>query len=166
MPETLSSPPCSSTLNARGLEEFPRILTERGKVLPASKNLHLHRAFISWLGGNVFRRTRISDNILHCATIQEVRSMLADIAPHWEQTFMEKGISKGISIGEARGISIGIKNILREILTHRFGAVPNDILTSIEDISNTNDLKKLTHEAYQVGSVQAFRALLRRVTQQ
>lgn len=97
--------------------------------------------------------------------------MLADIAPHWEETFMEKGRSEGISIGEARGISIGrdegislgIKNILQEILTNRFGALPNDVTESIDGISDTGELKKLTHEAYQVSSFQAFCELLNRI---
>ena len=92
--------------------------------------------------------------------------MLADIAPHWEQSFVEKGISigrsEGISIGRDEGISIGIKNILQEILMNRFGTLPSDIETSIDNISNTNDLKKLTHEAYQVSSFQDFRTLLDR----
>ena len=136
---------------AQGLEEIIQILTELCAVLPSSERLHLHRAFISWLGSNVFRRTEISEDILHCNTIQEARAMLADIAPHWEQNFMEKGIS------------LGIKNILQEILTHRFGALPNDVAASIDGIADTNELKNLTHEAYQVSSFQAFRALLDRV---
>ena len=101
--------------------------------------------------------------------------MLADIAPHWEQTFMDRGISigrsEGISIGKHEGISIGkqegmmegIKNILQEILTHRFGVLPNDVAASIDGIVDTNELKNLTHEAYQVSSFQAFRALLDRI---
>lgn len=32
-----------------------------------------------------------------CSTVQEARSTLADIAPHWEQTLMERGISIGRS---------------------------------------------------------------------
>ena len=94
--------------------------------------------------------------------------MLAEIAPHWEQMFVEKGRNEGISIGEERGISRGIsigettaiKNMLKEILNNRFGTLSNDIVTSIDSISNTNDLKKLTHESYQVSSFQDFRTLL------
>lgn len=92
--------------------------------------------------------------------------MLADIAPHWEQMFMEKGRNEGISIGRNEGISIGIKNILQEILTNRFGALPNDVKMSIDNISNTGDLKKLTHEAYQVSSFQAFQALLNHISKE
>lgn len=48
---------------------------ERTHALPKrpqktySERLHLHRAFISWLGSNVFRRTEISKDILHCNAI-------------------------------------------------------------------------------------------------
>ena len=88
--------------------------------------------------------------------------MLADIAPHWEQTFMEKGRNEGIAIGE----TIGIKNILQEILNNRFGTLPNDIMASIDSISNTNELKKLTHEAYQVSSFEEFTTILNNISQQ
>ena len=81
--------------------------------------------------------------------------MLADIAPHWEETFMEKG--------RHEGISLGIKNILQEILTNHFGVLPGDVMASIDDISNANDLKNLTHESCQVSSFQTFRELLDRI---
>ena len=61
------------------------------------------------------------------------------------------------------GISLGIKNILQEILTNRFGVLPSDVMASIDGISNADDLKNLTHEAYQVSSFQAFRELLERI---
>ena len=161
---------------AQNIGEIIHILTELCMLLPSSERLHLHRAFISWIGSNVFRRTEISEDILHCNTLQEARSMLADIAPHWEQHFMEKGIAigeaRGISIGEARGISIGkqegisigeimgIKTILRALLTNRFGPLPNDIAAAIDSISNANTLKNLTLEASRAESFQTFAALL------
>ncbi len=105
--------------------------------------------------------------------------MLADIAPHWEQHFMEKGIAigeergisigkqEGISIGEARGISIGeimgMKAILRALLANRFGPLPQGIEASIDSISNANTLKNLTLEASQAESFQAFAAVLNQV---
>lgn len=147
---------------AQDVKEIIQILTELGTLLPSSESLPLHRAFISWLGGIVFRQNEISKDIMHCSTIQEACSMLADIAPHWEQMFMEKGRNEGISIGE----TLGIRNILQEILTHRFGALPNDVKMSIDGISNTGDLKKLTHEAYQVSSFQAFQALLNHISKE
>ena len=163
---------------AQSFEEIKQLIVELGAVLPSSKSLPLHRAFISWLGNIVFKQNEISKDILHCSTIQEACSMLADIAPHWEQTFMEKGRNEGISIGrsegiaigEARGISIGetigIKNILQEILNNRFGTLPNDIMASIDSISNTNELKKLTHEAYQVSSFKEFTTILNNISKQ
>ena len=158
--EKLAGKPELATLLIRfertqAIEEIIEILTELCTLLPPSERLHLHRTFISWLGKTVFKRTEISENILHCSTIQEARSMLADIAPHWEETFMEKGRNEGISLG--------IKNILQEILTNRFGVLPNDVMASIDGISNADDLKNLTHEAYQVSSFQAFRELLERI---
>ena len=105
--------------------------------------------------------------------------MLADIAPHWEQHFIAKGISigkqEGISIGEARGISIGkkegisigeimgMKAILRALLANRFGPLPQGIEVSIDSISNANTLKNLTLEASQAESFQAFAAVLNQV---
>ena len=110
--------------------------------------------------------------------------MLADIAPHWEQHFMEKGIAigkqegisigeargisigkkEGISIGEARGISIGeimgMKAILRALLANRFGPLPQGIEASIDSISNANTLKNLTLEASRTESFQVFATLL------
>ena len=164
---------------AQNIGEIIHILTELCMLLPSSERLHLHRAFISWIGSNVFRRTKISEDILHCNTLQEARSMLADIAPHWEQHFMEKGIAigeargisigkqEGISIGEARGISIGeimgMKAILRALLANRFGPLPQGIEASIDSISNANTLKNLTLEASRTESFQAFAAVLNQV---
>jgi len=167
---------------AQHIENFDQILNELCKIIPDSP--HLHRAFINFLGSNVFRRTGISENILHCNTVQEAYAMLADLVPNWEKSCVEKGISigkqegfakgisigkeegisigkqEGISIGEARGISIGMKNVLQDILTHRFGNLPDDVVSSIDGISNMNELKKLSREAYQASSFQAFRELL------
>ena len=126
-------------------------------VLPSSERLHLHRAFISWLGSNVFRRTEISEDILHCNTIQEARSMLADIAPHWEQNFMEKGIA----IGKQEGMTEGIRNVLHDLLQNRFSTLPQDICTSIANMTDTNALRMLTREVYQVESLEAFQILLK-----
>ena len=149
---------------AQNIGEIIHILTELCMLLPSSERLHLHRAFISWIGSNVFRRTEISEDILHCNTLQEARSMLADIAPHWEQHFMEKGIAKGISIGKQEGISIGeimgMKAILRALLANRFGPLPQGIEASIDSISNANTLKNLTLEASRAESFQTFAALL------
>jgi len=158
---------------AHDIEEIIQILTELCMILPSSERLHLHRAFISWLGSNVFRRTEISEDILHCNTLQEARSMLADIAPHWEQSFMEKGIAigeaRGISIGEARGISIGkqegmtegIRNVLHDLLQNRFSALPQDMRASIANMTDANTLRMLTQEVYRVESLEAFRILLK-----
>ena len=153
---------------AQNIGEIIHILTELCMLLPSSERLHLHRAFISWIGSNVFRRTEISEDILHCNTIQEARSMLADIAPHWEQHFMEKGIAigkqEGISIGKKEGISIGeimgMKAILRALLANRFGPLPQGIEASIDSISNANTLKNLTLEASRTESFQVFATLL------
>ncbi len=149
---------------AQNIGEIIHILTELCMLLPSSERLHLHRAFISWIGSNVFRRTEISEDILHCNTLQEARSMLADIAPHWEQHFMEKGIAKGISIGKQEGISIGeimgMKAILRALLANRFGPLPQGIEASIDSISNANTLKNLTVEASRTESFQVFATLL------
>ena len=155
---------------AQSFEEIKQLITELGTVLPSSGSLPLHRAFISWLGNIVFKQNEISKDILHCSTIHEACSMLADIAPHWEQTFMEKGRNEGISIGRSEGIAIGettaIRNILKEILNNRFGTLQNDIMASIDSISNTNELKKLTHEAYQVSSFKEFTTILNNISKQ
>lgn len=45
---------------AQSIGEIIQILSDLCMVLPSSERLHLHRAFISWLGSNVFRRTAIS----------------------------------------------------------------------------------------------------------
>ena len=97
--------------------------------------------------------------------------MLADIAPHWEQHFMEKGIAigkqEGISIGKKEGISIGeimgMKAILRALLANRFRPLPQGIEASIDSISNANTLKNLTLEASRTESFQAFAAVLNQV---
>lgn len=130
-------------------------------ILPSSERLHLHRAFISWLGSNVFRRTEISKNILHCNTLQEARSMLADIAPHWEQNFLEKGISIGKQEGISIGLSEGVRSVLHDLLQNRFDALPQDMCASIANMTDTNTLRMLTREVYRVEPLEAFRILLK-----
>lgn len=122
---------------------------------------------------NVFRRTEISENILHCNTIQEARSMLADIAPHWEHNFVEKGISigkqEGISIGKKEGISIGkqegkaegIRDVLYDLVQSRFDILPKDARASIACMTDINALMTLTREVYNVASLEEFLTLLK-----
>ncbi len=95
--------------------------------------------------------------------------MLADIAPHWEQNFLEKGIAigkqEGISIGEARGISIGlaegVRSVLHDLLRNRFDTLPQDMCASIASMTDTDTLRMLTREVYRVESLEAFRLLLK-----
>ena len=90
--------------------------------------------------------------------------MLSDIAPHWEQNFMEKGIAKGISIGKQEGISIGrnegVKSVLHDLLQNRFNALPRDMCASSANMTDTDTLRMLTREVYKVDSLEAFRSLL------
>lgn len=91
--------------------------------------------------------------------------MLADIAPHSEQNFMKKGFSlgkqEGISIGKQEGMTEGIRNVLHDLLQNRFSALPQDMCASIANMTDTNALRRLTREVYQVDSLEAFRTLLK-----
>lgn len=87
--------------------------------------------------------------------------MLADIAPHWEQNFLEKGISIGKQEGISIGLSEGVRSVLHDLLQNRFDALPQDMCASIANMTDTNTLRMLTREVYRVEPLEAFRILLK-----
>lgn len=88
-----------------------------------------------------------------CNTIQEARSILADIAPHWEQHFMEKGIA----VGKREGMTEGIRNVLHDLLQNRFSTLPQDMYISIANMTDANALRMLTREVYRWIRLRRFR---------
>lgn len=139
---------------SKSIDNIIQILHALCIVLPASERLHLHRSFISWLGGTILRKTQISESILHCNTVQEAHAMLADIVPNWEKSFFDKGVSEGKIDG--------IKVALKESLEEKFGSVlPNEILSRIDSINESKKLLNLNKAVIKVNSVNDFIKILK-----
>lgn len=153
---------------AQEVDDILSALTDLCAALPPTRDLSLHRAFIALLSSHAFGKTEIGEQLEHCNTLQEARAMLSDIAPNWENRFREEGMRVGLSLGREEGITLGreegmsqgMKNIVGEILSARFGSLPDDIVSALGAVSDEHALKALAQASWQAPSLAAFRALL------
>jgi hypothetical protein len=66
------------------------------------------------------------------------------------------GIKKGIEIGIQQGSLLGVREMLQETLRIKFGEVPEDIMTGIEKINDSNRIKELFKIAMTTDSLEEF----------
>ena len=59
-------------------------------------------------------------------------------------------------IGIKKGIEIGVREMLQETLRIKFGEVPEDIMTGIEKINDSNRIKELLKIAMTTDSLEEF----------
>ena len=73
-----------------------------------------------------------------------------------ERIGIKKGIEIGIQQGIQQGSLLGVREMLQETLRIKFGDVPEDIMSGIEEIDETNRIKELLKIAMTTDSLEEF----------
>lgn len=90
------------------------------------------------------------------------REIIMEYVTSWEQRGMREGFVKGRAEGIEEGIEKGIetgvlqtlRDVLLDILTTRFGSLDTSVNERIQAIDSTEELRRLTHAALTVTSLQ------------
>ena len=163
---------------ARNPEDMLPIVREMNERLRAPKYQRLRRIFTVWMTRVVFRRAELVGAETELTDLQEVQAMLAERATQWKHEYIQEGIIQGraegrregraegraegriegITIGEAKGIRLA----LRDVLELRFGSLPPEVISAIESSTDPQALRQLTLSAFQAGSLDAFLELMKK----
>jgi hypothetical protein len=77
----------------------------------------LRRAFVVWLKRVLLPARVPGADIPNVIELQEMQAMLAERVKTWTEEWKQQGLQQGLQQGEA--------NVLRRLLTRRFGALPS-----------------------------------------
>ena len=138
---------------ARDMQAILPILDDMLIQLQGETHLELRRLFAAWLSEIVLKRAGITENIPQFNDLREVRDMLAERVEQWKHDYIQQGVllgeARGISIGEAKGVGRALLNFLHI----RFGLLPDEVIASIEGISDSQKLLDLSQVAYSAESL-------------
>ena len=96
----------------------------------------VRRAFAVWMRRVLLPAKIPGVELEEFEDLQEVQSMLAERVKKWTEEWRQQGLARGIEQGIARGIPQGEAQILRRLLTRRFGALPELAEAKLSQASN------------------------------
>lgn len=166
---------------AKTPEEIKIITHEIGEYLKEPSFAPLRKSIYNWITLLLSKRGDQKQKILE----KEVEDfpMLEQTIDRWADELIEKGIQKGRLLGKEEGMLLGKeegmllgkeegkilgkqeglnnqKKTLLEMLSDRFGAVPQDWLNIIDNINETGVISRLTRDIYKVKTDLEFKNLL------
>ena len=148
---------------AKSAEEILVIAHEFAKRLSEPKFDFLRQAVYSWISC-LLSRKEVGDAEQQSGKVENF-AMLEQRIAQWEQEFIQKGIHIGEERGMQKGISMMIanqRNMLLEMLSDRFGVVPNEWRNAIGLIEDQATINNLIREIYRVKDAAMFNELLNR----
>jgi flagellar biosynthesis/type III secretory pathway protein FliH len=76
------------------------------------------------------------------------------------QQGIQQGIEKGLQKGVKKGLLEGSREMVLEVLTEKFGSVPQDVERRIRSINSRRRLKDLLRQAVRASTIEEFARLL------
>jgi len=70
---------------------------------------------------------------------------------------LQQGLQKGLQQGIQQGIQQGYRKSLLDVLEFKFKTIPEKLLKTINDITDTDTLSKLHHYAMECDSITEFK---------
>lgn len=107
----------------------------------------LRRVYTVWINRAAQRAGIIGEGEA-VSSLQEVRIMLMERAAQWKGEY----IQQGVMIGEAKGVRLA----LFDLLESRFGILPEAVSSSVNAITDIQQLLSLNRSALQIASLEAF----------
>jgi hypothetical protein len=74
----------------------------------------------------------------------------------WEEQTLQKGRQEGRQEGELRGRQEAAREILLQLLTHKFGSLSAQVVSQIQAIDSTEKLEQLPKALFDAPNLQAF----------
>lgn len=142
--------------NSRTPEDILQVIDRLIEWLSAQEQDSLRRAFTVWIGRVILAREKNKPEAMafKVAELNEVRRMLAERMKEWDRVAHETGFREGMQQG------------ILEVLSIRYGFVPEEAQALISQINSIEYLRSLHREAIRSSSIEGFmRALLSYISQ-
>ena len=139
--------------NSRTPQDVLDIVSALIEWLKQPEQSSLRRAFTIWIKRVILTDVEVEAAAEQITELDEVRTMLAQRVEQWKQQWhaegLEEGQQKGRQEGRQEGLEQGSEQALRwslkNILTQRFGELPDDIIHQIDTAKRAQLEQWLTH---------------------
>ncbi|MBK7003098.1 MAG: DUF4351 domain-containing protein [Rhodoferax sp.] len=122
-----------------GPQEIANMVGELAYKLRAPQNRELRRALAVWVRRLVLRRFAPEGEIIELEDLPEVHHMISERVESWTQQWLQQGIQQGMQQGKREGkLEAKLEaeaDMLRRLLTRRFGPLPPEVQTQINAAS-------------------------------
>ncbi len=118
----------------------------------------LRKSLETWIKCIFHTRTLTTDEDIH--NPEKEQFMLAERVAMWRKELIQEGIEQGISQGIEQGISQGQKDTLFDLISFKFGSLPEHWKEIIQKINDSACLAALTRAILKIDSPEKFGELL------
>ena len=118
-----------------GPQDIANVVGELAHKLRAPQNRELRRALAVWVRRLVLRRFVPEGEIIELEDLPEVHHMITERVESWTQQWLQQGIQQGMQRGKLEGKLEAEADMLRRLLTRRFGPLPPEVQTQINAAS-------------------------------
>ncbi len=112
-------------------QDIANVLGELVHKLKAPQNRELRRALAVWVRRLVLRRFAPEGEIIELEDLPEVHHMISERVESWTQQWLQQGKLEGKIEGKIEAEA----DMLRRLLTRRFGSLPPEVQTQIDAAS-------------------------------
>jgi flagellar biosynthesis/type III secretory pathway protein FliH len=104
--------------------------------LKAPQNRELRRALAVWIRRLVLRRFTPEGDVPELQDLPETHHMISERVDSWTQEWLQQGLQQGMQQGMQQGRQQGIREgqatVLRGLLEQRFGVLPEEVSSRID----------------------------------
>jgi hypothetical protein len=139
--------------------DLPRLTKELGSLLPRGRDPELRRRFALWLR-SVLQRTFPGATIPETIELEDA-PMLEETLIEWRDKAWKEGLREGRKEGRKEGRVEGkregeiraTRRVLLDLMTQRFGPLPEPVRMRVGEISSAAELRKLAKRVLRVSSL-------------
>ena len=124
------------------LTGIPGLVTKLGGLVPAQEDPGLRQTYNAWLLP-LLRRNFPDVSIPEIMDLEEV-SMLEENVRAWEEKVRKESWREGRQEGRQEGLVEGMQRVLLQLMSSRFGPLPQDLRRRVEGLTSVAELEKLT----------------------
>ena len=141
---------------ANSIEDIQELTELLHRVLQNPRYARLEELFLQMTIWNLTYKGGIDKDFTTIRTLQEMSVMLNTEGMLWKDRYIVEGEARGRTLGATSEARL----VLRELVEERFGFMPTEILTYIENSTNTEKLRSLSRSLFRVKDLKEFTELL------
>ena len=132
-------------------EKLARVIGNLIVWLEGTEQTELRRAFKTWFERVLLPHRLPGQRIGQVNDLTEVQTMLAERVKEWTKEWKQEGLDEGMQRGKLEGEA----EVVKRLLTKRFGPLPGWAVERLESAS-ANDLERWAEGIFEAGSLEGF----------